>query len=308
MPQHHLVSQGYQRNFATPEKRLAVFSSLTGEIIDPARAIKSNWALPDFNSYITSDGELNSGLEGEWADVERSVLDQIRRISPDHCGPDQRSAVYNLMALHLVRSVSFEAAHNQIVKQQRLEYPRKIERDAELAAAFDRTYGRRPQPGEMAAWVRAHIDDTIKSRGGLIDSLARNHDHMAEKLAELHVQVVTTDSAGPGFVLADVPVVHADSRRERFGLRDGLGIGDADFIMAPLSRWTAIVLSATWLPHSRLRTKKQLQLINAAFIRAALAEVACHPDDLREARRVWGNLDRLPTRRLLFDMTGMRRK
>jgi len=41
-------------------------------------------------------------------------------------------------------------------------------------------------------------------------------------------------------------------------------------------------------------TRKRLDAMNAIFLRAALAEVACHPDDARALARTHSRLDRLP--------------
>jgi hypothetical protein len=43
-----------------------------------------------------------------------------------------------------------------------------------------------------------------------------------------------------------------------------------------------------------VRTRKKLDAINAIFLRAALEEVACHPDDAKAVRQTHSRLDRLP--------------
>lgn len=103
----------------------------------------------------------------------------------------------------------------------------------------------------------------------------------------------------PGFVLSDVPIVHADSRTGRYGFRDELAIGDADLIVGPLTRRTTVCLTAEPMEHFAVTTKKATQLINAVFWRSAREVVACHPDDTREARRVCAHLDDLPVAKLL---------
>jgi hypothetical protein len=103
----------------------------------------------------------------------------------------------------------------------------------------------------------------------------------------------------PGFVLSDVPIVHVDSRTRRYGFRDELAIGDADLIVGPLSRRTAVCLTAEPMEHLAVTTKKATQLINAVFWRSARELVACHPDDTREARRVFAHLDELPVAKLV---------
>lgn len=122
-----------------------------------------------------------------------------------------------------------------------------------------------------------------------------------EHLSKLYVQVITasdrlrtSDQSPIGFALGDIPVVHADTKTGRYGFRDGLAVMDANFIAGPLTRTTAAVLTVRPERPADLVVKKKLQTLNAVFIRAAMGEVACHPDDALELRRMFRNLHRLP--------------
>jgi Protein of unknown function (DUF4238) len=132
-----------------------------------------------------------------------------------------------------------------------------------------------------------------------VDSMVRVYDDIVTGFATRHVQVISTPPELPGFVLSDVPIVHADSRTGRYGFRDGLAIDDADLIVGPLTRRIAVCLTAEPMEHFAVTTKKSTQLINAVFWRSAREFVACHPDDTREARRVFAHLDDLPVAKLL---------
>jgi hypothetical protein len=43
-----------------------------------------------------------------------------------------------------------------------------------------------------------------------------------------------------------------------------------------------------------VKTRTKVDAINAIFLRAALEEVACHPDDAKAVQKAHSRLDRLP--------------
>ena len=83
-------------------------------------------------------------------------------------------------------------------------------------------------------------------------------------------------------------------KQGRYGFRDHLALGDADFIVGPLTRTTAACFTARPLPPVLVKTRKLLDATNAIFLRAALEEIACHPDDAKALRQTHSRLDRLP--------------
>ena len=54
--------------------------------------------------------------------------------------------------------------------------------------------------------------------------------------------------------------------------------------------------TAQRLPAVLVKTRKMLDAVNAIFLRAAQAEVACHPEDAKAIRQTYSRLDRLPRR------------
>ena len=79
----------------------------------------------------------------------------------------------------------------------------------------------------------------------LVSTMIRQHDAIAEKLNGFHLQVISlADSSLPGLVVGDTPVVHAALEDGRYGFRDRLALGDATFIIGPLTRTTAACFSA----------------------------------------------------------------
>ena len=57
----HLVSRGYQQNFANAEKRVAVIDARSGRLVASDRPIKSNFAAPGFITHLDATGEANAG-------------------------------------------------------------------------------------------------------------------------------------------------------------------------------------------------------------------------------------------------------
>jgi hypothetical protein len=110
-----------------------------------------------------------------------------------------------------------------------------------------------------------------------------------ERLQALHTQIIEIDDGLPGLVLGDVPVIHANLSEGRFGYRDRLAIGDADLIMAPLTRRVLICFSATPDQHVRVTTKRKLNDVINLLIRASVREIGCHPEDRLNLQRVCRN-------------------
>jgi hypothetical protein len=292
---HHLVSRGYQRNFANDDHRIAVLAAPTAQLIDPARAIKSNFVREGFNSSVLTDGTESEWLEDAFASVERAVLNQIREVGPKRAGAEQRAAVANLFAIHLVRSDSFLDTHDRVLKAVKREAVPRICAEERVLELFVSEYGREPEPGEIETIALKGLATDEHGRRTVTESMARQHDNLAEMLHSLAMQVVWTEHPLPGFILGDVPVVHANTAEGQFGFRDGLALGDADLVIGPISRRVAVCFTMQRLPHSQLRTKKIVDLVNAVFWRACRAEVACHPDDVLTTQQMVRRLDRLPS-------------
>lgn len=98
----------------------------------------------------------------------------------------------------------------------------------------------------------------------------------------------------PGLVLADQPVVHARPDEGRYGFASHLAIGDADLIIMPIRRRLVAFYTVQRMANFTLKTKRGLRVINAAFCRNAVKEVACHPDDARDGAHVIRYIDKYP--------------
>lgn len=293
----HWVSRGYQQNFADGDKRVAVVQVEDGRIVDPGRPIKSNFREVGFTTFLDA-GVPNDLLERAFASVERSVLNEVRLVGVGRRGPAQKAAVANLFAVHLVRSPTFKALHAHVHDDFRRSGVHELAADPSLPRRFERDFGRPPTDGELLDLVLAQLDIMAADPLALAEAMVRQHDQMAEKLNTFHMQVIELDPALPGFVIGDTPVVHADTAAGRYGFKDRLALLDADLILGPLTRRTAACFTVRREAPVVIRTRKMVDTVNAIILRAAQAEVACHPDDARALRQVYSRLDRLPPSRL----------
>ena len=274
----HLVSQGYQRNFAR-SGQLAILDSQSGAVIDSNRPVKKNWYWDDFLSVLHADGVADDLLEHQFGKIERVVLNQIRDIAAERITATQRAALDQLVAIHLFRSLSFAASHEIVVDKWYDESIRQIPTNSRALAAFVAEYGRQPEPGEMERLVASFASKMISEGDMMPNGIRHGIDKIPTILAKWRVQLIHPSESMPGFVLADHPIVHARCGEGRYGFRSGLAVGDADLIIAPISRRLLAAYTARPLSHLTLKTKRALRTINAVLCRNALAEVACHPDD-----------------------------
>jgi hypothetical protein len=293
LPRDHWVSRGYQQNFATSDKRVAIFSVHEARVVDGGRPIKSNFCDRGFTTFLDA-GVPNDLLEKAFASVEVRVLNEVRSVSASRRGPEQKADVANLFAVHLVRSPAFKSFYSDIGQSSRTQAVPTVAGKQTLADRFERSEGRPPEEGELLGMSLRAFDELMADPMQLVTTMIRQHDAMAEMLNRFHLQVVELGRDLPGFIIGDTPVVHANLATGRYGFRDRLALGDADFIIGPLTRSTAACFTVRFLPVARVTTRKMLDAINAVFLRTALNEVACHPDDAKAVRQTHSRLDRLP--------------
>lgn len=303
--QQHLVSKGYQRNFADGSGRLSLLDARTGTVIDPHRRIKTNWRVQDFLSIPTPEGLVDDSLERDFAGHERVILNIIRSISPfGPISPEQKSALDRLAAIHLVRSHAFAEVHRRVVSDELNRSPMEIARDPRAIARFARERGRQPAPGEIEGIATGIAREFLGQPDILARGIKRGADAIPAILATSTVQIVSAHDRLPGFVLADHPVLHGKLSRGLFGFRDAGAVGDADVIVVPICRRLVAFYSRRHLENIQIVTKNGVNWVNSLLVRGALRELACHPDDALSVTRLIRDLRRYPPER--FDRITIR--
>jgi len=288
----HLVSKGYQRNFADGQW-LAVLDAHTGQLVSSRRSIGVNWRVADFLSVVSPDGDVDDSLEREFGRSERVFLNVIREIRPHKpVTPAQKTALDALAATHAVRSLSFAVAHEAVVSGTIERRSPGLARDERAVDAFTREWGRPPDPGELEAIVAAVARDFAASPDLLASGVRRVAAGLQQLLGKWTIQLVGSAEDLPGFVLPDHPFLHGSDGR--FGFRDAGAIGDADLIVVPISRRLVAFYSGNQLRDVQVRTKKGVRWVNSLLLQGARSEVACHPDDAQETSRLIRDSDRYP--------------
>lgn len=256
----HLVSRGYQRNFASENIWVAVIDAHTGRTVSPHRSIGVNWRLDDFISVMLPDGTVDDALEREFGERERVFLRLVRHIQVNQpVRPEQKAALDDLAAVHLARNSAFKVAHQQIVRGTlEQEWP-KLAKDDRLRLKFVQQWGRPPEPGELEAIIATVGNAFVSSPDFFTAGVQRVAADLQPLLARWMVQLVGCDDNLPGFILADNPVVHGRRSEGRFGFLHAGALGDADMIVVPISRRVVAFYSSRRLPDVVIHTKKSLQ-------------------------------------------------
>jgi len=283
--------------------RVAIIDAHRRKVIT-TRPIKKNFCRRGFTTYLDQTGRTNRELELAFSGVEGHMLNQIRSITPANCGPEKKAAVANLFAVHMVRSPAFKTMHERILRDFRANQVPNYATEPKLAVMFAAQYGREPKEGEIQQIALSSYDRMASDPAMAVNTTSRQHDQIAERLNNYYMQLIIVNPELPGFAIGDVPVIHAQTYSGRHGFRDHLAVGDANLILGPLSRRMAACFSAKPFQTSILTSAEAVDTVNAVFIRAALNEVACHPEDSEHLAAVSNRLDQLPIERLLIATAG----
>lgn len=284
---HHLVSAGYQRNFGDDEHFLTIIAARDGQLLRRRQAIKSNWTAANWNSVVDpSKGRADTRLEAEFARIESTALHTVRNVRIGRLDDQGRGAIIELFAMHLARSEPFRTWEREIAADFLPKRIQGLGEKSHLVESFTRQSGRLPRPGEIEAAARQLTDEKDTTNEWRVESTANHYNAAAEKLSTFAIQIVEVDDRLPGLPIGDVPIVHAHLGRHLFGYRDRLAIGDADLICGPLTRRVLVCLTAVQQPHATIRTKAKLNQVVSLFARAAVREIACHPEDALHVQRV----------------------
>lgn len=282
---HHVVSEGYQRLFSTPDGvRLIDKQSMTARVV----GTKGAFARKHFSSYLR-DGAWSDELEDQWAELESYALPHARRLNeqPGRAGQESRDAIKVLAALHFVRSYAFEEMTRRLMLQQLETMPDQIAREQGARDAFSHDFGRLPEPGEVEQLVIEQWTSHTEGRTFLMQQMAEGFNKTLDIFGPLAVQLVWPEKRHVDFVFADGPVVHW-ANDGRITVLGDVALGDADKVFFPLGPRLGAFFTTRTFPDCPA-TVDQVQWLNGKSWRASLRMLGAHPTtNVKRSLLQWG--------------------
>lgn len=270
---HHVVSRGYQRNFAAGELiRLVDKRSRTYATVGTRDAFVEQ----DFNSRRMPDQTWDDELEGEWRRAEH-LLPVLRRVGTSEETPTDRELIKPVIALHIARSYGFVELSNRIHDQVGSETGKRMGADPEMVRLYEQQVGHLAADGEIEAYVAGHMQTIKEDRQLLIERMAYAYNWALQNfLPRLRLQVL---HAPPPFewVTGDSPVLVGDQLGTKLLSRGQIAMGDSQTVYFPLTRYVAVTAWARDSEPDTTPPPASLQQINWMMWRNCLRYVACHP-------------------------------
>lgn len=277
---HHYIAKGLLRGFARDERVIFYIDKveLTGRCI----GIRDAFVVSGDSFFTDGDGERNDTLESEWAGLESAGLPIVRRLArgePLESGDARRLS--EVACMHFARSRSVmhlsEGFDQQILSQRAPE----LEDDGEASTAFERSYGRPPQPGEITELFEELIERERTTGRSRVGTMIRTHNRAGDILDGMHVQLIRPESDDIGFSIGDSPFLTINRERDDVGVLERVAIGDSDLIIMPMARDLAVAFT-TSDEQDVTAERRLVESVNRYTWRAAVRFVACHPRDLLE--------------------------
>jgi hypothetical protein len=203
---HHTVSEGLQRNWCRPGRRIA----LVEKVGATAKAVGTGNAflIPKLLTFQTDDGPSNE-LEVAFADrVENHGAPLIREFVNGDRTPEVEEGVRAMLCLHWARSRSVADAHDRIFAEVAAEHARAAESDEHLGEVFHRARSRAPTPDEMENLILTNAE-RLRQANTLFARRVQEHYNLAlEYFAAKHLErIEIAHGGGVEFAFADSPVV-----------------------------------------------------------------------------------------------------
>jgi hypothetical protein len=125
-----------------------------------------------------------------------------------------------------------------------------------------------------------------ETRWWIVNRMWHYYQLALEYLEGLHLQFVTSEPRGVGFICGDSPFVVGRYGGLRLGVENGLALHDADIIYFPLSPQLGIMFTTDPQPPVEA-TELQTKWFNGMVYRSSKNIVFGHPaQDLRRATRI----------------------
>lgn len=271
----HLVSKVLQARFA-------VIGS-TGKRISRLRRSDPDTdpVLVGLNNNLKEDWFIEeragaSRFEQIWGRTESVIGRAFAEIDSHRAGQPVSAAsvagISNLMALHLVRSVTATALWNRglarVVPKRRaaMMTNETLIRLAREAGVYPRSWS----DTQIVDEIIAGLEDPLRKGGEAFgETLVELYESVRQRFNRLHLEI--GEANGGEFILPDAPCVPFESRTGRVGLLSGFGLNKSDAIVMPLGprHIASLVTSLPATPWLVLDADK-VALVNDALAQAAL--------------------------------------
>jgi Protein of unknown function (DUF4238) len=280
---HHFLPQFFQRRFADDEERLVVVRVDGG--CQRLTHIRNIAVVSDLYTLVDEEVGETVALERVLAEMDAQAAGALQRLVNSTSVPDDsdRGTLACWLAFQSVRDPytrrTMEALADQVFK---LDLSRAAEPEV-ARARLRRVHGREPTDEEVGEIVDAathldeievtpHQNDFIKI---MLDTGLAMVPHFLRR------KIVLLRFREPGLVLCDRPIALRQYDRHRRPGR-GFGVIDADEILVPLDRRTAMALHNDPMIGEAIIDDPPVSVddFNQCIVSNANAEVYCHPADV----------------------------
>lgn len=279
VPDQHVVSRVVLKQFAEPFGR-------KGEVLLAALdrehpASKMTTGGPDRYGKVPDFVRFASGSAEElWQRTETKLHDVIEAIKRDGqvSNPTHEALIRDAIALHFVRSIPVAALHQvswvkhrEAARQRLRAQPRLLQ---EIHVQRFGWWTSDPEWLERAVdWFYGPLDTLVGSDALFRYSLEDRYERVRAGFQAFSLKILT--SPNREFLIGDVPVLAMREGHGGLGIFDGVGIGNADEIVLPLTPHHVAVLGQGGRAYEA--TDEQVERYNTLEVRIAYKYVYFRP-------------------------------
>jgi Protein of unknown function (DUF4238) len=274
-PDQHLVSEVILKQYTEPWGKKPEFLLASLNVQHPERRLTRGG--PDrFGKFPNYVGFASSSAENLWHTTETRLHEPLEALKQDGrlTDPGHEAAVRDAIALHVVRSIPAAASHlaswlkfRQFAKQYWRQRPVDLQRQHVT------TYGYwTSDPGRLEHVLEMYL----RERDALVTSGALFRVALEDRFKRARTGFQAFDfkiltSRDQEFLIGDVPVLLMRNGRGGLGFFDGVGVGNADEIVMPLTPHHVTVLGQG--NESREATPSEVERYNTLQVRIAYHHV-----------------------------------
>lgn len=228
----HVISHAILRQFTNTSNKIGVFSKLKNEryYSNP----KKESRVADFLGVLKDQVEPQFQSSEQYIPTLRRVLDNKQTL-----GNNYTLIAKNLIALHLVRSLSTHLLWQQVVdeslnpqdddfqalKPEIMNYLRDELKISPTEHNFN---------GYIKTLYHTYANKRRAEDGGYDLMIKNTHQKILDYLGDAKIEI-GVNNAVLNFILPDTGIFIKDSKTERVGILNGVGLTDADIVILPFT-------------------------------------------------------------------------